>query len=67
MKAAILPAALFVVVSFVAAGCSANDPGAITGTFPGGDPNAVMQHSTNPYASGNAPPTWGGPAGGGMQ
>jgi hypothetical protein len=67
MKRASVPAALLVLVALAAAGCSPNDPGAITGTFPGGNPNAVMQNSTNPYASGSAPPTWGGPAGGGMQ
>jgi hypothetical protein len=51
---------------FAAAGCrGAADPGAVTGTFPGGNPAAVMQNSTNPYSSGNAPPQWGGPAGGG--
>jgi hypothetical protein len=31
-------------------------------TFPGGDPSAVGQYSTDPYAGGNAPPVWGGPS-----
>jgi hypothetical protein len=32
-------------------------------TSPGGDPDKIMQCSTNPYAWGAAPPTCGGPAG----
>jgi hypothetical protein len=42
------------------AACSAEN-GAASGTYPGGNPSAVWQYSTNPYAGGNAPPTWGGP------
>jgi hypothetical protein len=46
------------------AGCARqDDPASYVYTWPGGDPNKVMQCSTNPYAWGAAPPTCGGPAG----